>query len=405
MDHGTDQTRLADWTQIFLKHIRERSIENHVREDEGYKFEAVQQFQANFDIKATDLAGMLDASLANNNLVSGAMFFPKKMLLIYARTFPEETRAILEQLFNDSEDIGFRIDQTKQAFEDLELRRDDPAKKSFNTYIGLRFLSLMLSFYDPDRYNALKPAEWKVFCRYINPEFSMPNRTMAGEQYKIYNHYIDALRSYLKTRPEIDEIRQALTKGLLFKDNEYRWIAQDVIFVTARVYADSRSAELNRPEPKPAEQHVDLPVVGTETNEFNTGFMAYEQHLEEYVIKNWDNIDFGEDLAMYVAEDGTTGQQYTTDVGIMDILAVDKNGDYVIIELKRAESGYKVVGQVLNYMGWVQDKLLQDGQKVRGMIIVGRADKTLRAAVRPVSDRISLKEYRIQMNLIDTREG
>lgn len=396
------QLKQQEWLQIFLKNIRERTLTVHVQEDEGYKFEAVQQFQSTFDIEATDLAGNLDASIANNNLVAGAMYFPKKMLLIYAQEFPEETRATLQLLFDEKEEVGFRIDQAKQAFEDLESRRDDHDKRYANTYIGLRFLSLLLSYYDPNRYNALKPAEWKVYCRFIDPDFSMPNKTPAGEQYRVYNKYIEPLREFLKTRREITEIKEALTNGLTFKDEEYRWITQDVIFVTARIYAGTREQELSQDEPttsKPSAEIIEPESISPD--DFNTGFMAYEQHLEEYVIKNWSNIDFGEKLEIHVEEDGTTGQQYTTDVGIMDILAVDEHDDFVVIELKRADSGYKVVGQVLNYMGWVQDKLALDGQKVRGMIIVGKADKTLRAALRPVEDKVSLKEYRIQMSLED----
>ena len=122
-----------------------------------------------------------------------------------------------------------------------------------------------------------------------------------------------------------------------------------------------------------------------------TGFMPFEAHLEEYVVNNWANINFGEELSMYVDEDGNTGQQYTTDVGIIDILATDKNGDYVVIERKRDSSGYKVVGQILNYISWVKDQLA-DGKKVRGLIVVGRADKTLLSAIKPVSEIIqSLK--------------
>lgn len=390
--------RLTEWTQMFLRHVRERGIATHVKEDEGYKFEAVQQFQSNFDIESVDLAGMLDVSLANNNLVSGAMYFPKRMLLLYAEQFPEEVRTILLQLFDEREDVGVRIDRAKQAFESLEQQRNDPEGKTYNTYISLRFLSLLLSYYDPNKYNALKPAEWRVFCRFVDPSFSMPNRTLAGEQYKLYSRYIDELRAYIRTRPEVTAIRDELTKGLEFNDDEYRWIGQDVIFVTARAYAQSQAAENTT-----AAQVADVIVDGIDRTrseeEFNTGFMAYEQHLEEYVIKNWDRIDFGETLTIYADDEGTTGQQFTTDVGVMDILAVDENGDYVVIELKRAESGYKVVGQVLNYMGWVQDRMLNDGQRVRGMIIVGQADKTLRAALRPVQDKIMLREYSVQLSL------
>ncbi|HMI08845.1 MAG TPA: endonuclease NucS domain-containing protein [Candidatus Saccharimonadales bacterium] len=398
------QERQHEWLQIFLKHIRDRTINIHVREDERYKFEAVQHFQAHFDLQTPDLAGNLEEAVLNNNLVAGAMYFPRKMLLLYAQVFPEDTRRVLQNLFDEAQDIGKRITEAQEAFLELEKRRAaEINEKPANTYIGLRFLSLLLSCYDPNQYNALKPAEWRVFCRFIDPGFSMPNHTPAGEQYKIYNSYIEPLREFLKTRSEIKEIKDKLTEGLLFKDDAYRWMTQDVIFVTARAYANTRAKQVETDDQAMDEVGSDVTEIA-QVDDLNTGFMAYELHLEEYVIKNWRNINFGEKLEMYLEEDGTTGQQYTTDVGIMDILARDENNDFVVIELKRAESGYKVVGQVLNYMGWVQDKLAAEGQKVRGLIIVGKADKTLRAAIRPVENMISLKEYRMQMSLESPRE-
>lgn len=401
------QSRLAkqsEWLQIFLEHLRERGVDNHVAYDEGYKFQSVDTFQQYFDLEATDLAGNLDLAIENNNLVTASMYFPRKMLLLYAQQFPEETRDILNNLFDESREISERIDSTKNAFEDLEVQRaKNLGEQSANTYIGLRFISLLLGYRYPNKYNALKPAEWKVFARFINPSFSIPHKTPPGKQYEIYNEYIEPLRQFLQNRPEVKELRNQLTYGIDFKDVEMRWATQDVIFVTARALADKRASETVPKEAKesPVEQFVQVESITNE--DVDTGFMAYEAHLEEYVIKNWDNINFGEKLNIYYDDDGTTGQQYTTDVGIIDILALDEHGDFVVIELKRAEYGYRVVGQVLNYMGWVQDKLAQESQKVRGMVIVGKADKTLLAAIRPVSDKISLKEYRIKMYLDDPK--
>jgi hypothetical protein len=400
----TTNIKEAEWLQIFLRHVRETSLEVHVREDEGYKFQAVEQFQKHFDINATDIAGNLDEAIANNNLVAGAMYFPKKMLIIYAQLFPEDTRQVLADLFNESMDVGERITTAQKAFSRLEERRSKQLKQPpANTFIGLRFLSLLLGYKYPDKHNPLKPAEWKVYARFVNPKFTMSHHTSPGDQYKIYCEYIEPLRKYLQTRNEITEIKDKLTEGLIFKDNEYRWVTQDVIFVTAHVYASQRASDfaVSATAKREIESEAEQPEA---VDDFGTGFMPLEQHLEEYVVKNWDNIDFGEQLTMYFDDDGTTGQQYTTDVGVIDILAQDKNKNYVVIELKRAESGYKVVGQILNYMGWVQDKLANGDQKVRGIIIVGRADKALKSAVRPVEDKISLKEYSIKMQLEEIKK-
>ena len=396
------QEKISEWVSMYLKHVREVSIEKHVNEEEGYKFKSVQNFQSHFDIEAVDLAGNLDVSILKNNLVIGAQYWPRKMLLLYAEAYPEETRSAIRNLFDESKDVYSRLTEAEKAFDRLNEARSKEFNEPINSYIRLRFLSLLLGYRYPEKYDALKPAEWKVFVRFFNPEFSMPKRTSPGDQYKMYLEYIEPLRQYLKTRNDIGEIKNKLTEGLAFRDEECHWITQDVIYVTSKVLASARAGEVSVSEyVKEEREDILSKEEDIVLDENNTGFMPLEEYLEEYVVKNWDNINFGETLTLYRDEDGTPGQQYTTDVGIIDILAKDNKNNFVVIELKRAESGYKVVGQVLNYMGWVQGNLAQKDQKVRGMIIVGRADKTLQHALMPVSDKISLKEYRVSMKLVE----
>ena len=396
------QEKLAEWVQIYLKHINNISIDVHVKKEEGYKFIAVDHFQRNFDIEAINLAGMLDASILNNNLVTGSQYWPRKMLLLYAESFPEETISALKWLFDESKNIYDRITKTKEAFDRLNDDRSKQLGESINSYIGLRFLSLLLSYRFPNTCNALKPAEWKVFSRFINPDFGIPQHTPPGEQYRAYEKYIEEVRLYIKDRKDMQAIKKELTKELMFKDDNFRWMTQDVIYVTARIVANDRSSNTKSAIQHDNEtQEIDAAVNEDLNSEDNTGFMPMERHLEDYIVKNWDIIDFGEKLFLYRDEDGAPGQQYTTDVGIIDILAKDIKGNFVVIELKRAESEYQVVGQVLNYMGWVEEKLAKRGEKVRGMIVVGKAGDTLISALRPVRDKIVVKEYRVKMNLVD----
>lgn len=390
--------KIIEWTQIFLKRIQERTLETHVAYDEGYKFESVNHFLAHFDIESENLVANLSEAIVNNNLVTAAMYFPRKMLLIYAEHYPEETREILRNLFDESKDVYIRIDDTETAFLNLEARQaNEENRKPVSTYIGLRFISLLLGYRHPNKYNPLKPAEWRVFARFIDPDFKIPHHTSAGEQYRTYNKYIEPLRLHIEGRPEFNRIRIALTQGLHIQDTAFRWTTQDVIFVTARYYANQKSDQAII-EPALPEDEADEPTL---VNDQDTGFMALEKHLEEFVIKNWENIDFGNDLKIYSDNEGNSGQQYTTDVGIMDILATDIDGNYVVIELKRAKEGYKVVGQTLNYIGWVKENLATNDEHVYGLIIVGEADKTLKSAVKPVENILKIKEYHIQFSLTD----
>jgi len=90
------KARIQEWVNLYLDHIKEITPEIHVRDEEGYKFKSVDNFQQNFNLDARDLAVMLDKAIENNNLTVGNMHFPRKMLLIFAQERPEETRETLE---------------------------------------------------------------------------------------------------------------------------------------------------------------------------------------------------------------------------------------------------------------------------------------------------------------------
>jgi len=77
------------------------------------------------------------------------------------------------------------------------------------------------------------------------------------------------------------------------------------------------------------------------------------------------------------------GQYDTQTVGIMDILAVDNKGNFVVIEIKRQATD-KTIGQILRYMGWTQEELCKDGQKVTGLIVAERKDIQLEFALKVV---------------------
>lgn len=397
-----NQEKIKEWVREYLNHVQVVSLDIHVSRDEGYKFISVNNFQKHFNIDDPNLSGMLERAILTNNLIAGAMYLPKKMLLLYSEDYSEETRNALKNLFDETKDVYARLTETKEFFDNLNNKRNAKLGENVSSYMGLRFLSLLLAFRYPDKYNALKPSEWKFFAKFIDPDFSIPNRTPIGEQYKVYNTYIEELRIYLKDRKDIEPIREALTQGLPFNDTELRWVTQGVIYVTSRLLSEKKSKQGNEALTTEDTQGDEEVIKNTNVliDEDNTGFMPLEKHLEDYIVKNW-GIIFGDELTIYRDEDGTPAQQYTTDVGIIDILAKDKEGNFVVLELKRAETRYAVVGQILNYMTWVEDNLVSGKEKVKGIIIVGKADSTLRSAVRQVKDKVVIKEYSIKMTLID----
>lgn len=129
---------------------------------------------------------------------------------------------------------------------------------------------------------------------------------------------------------------------------------------------------------------------------------ALEKYLEDFIWDNWDRIDFGEKLEKFVDEDGNEGKQYyTEDAGYIDILAKDSKGSFVIFELKKGRKNDEVIGQILRYMGWVRKNLAKEGTGVRGVVIVGAKDSKLEYALQEISDKVSVKLYRISFRLVD----
>lgn len=400
---------LSEWVNEYLMHIQRITPEVHVRDEEGYKFRSVDNFQRHFDLEAQDLAAMLSRAIENNNLAAGNMYFARRVLLAFAEAYPEDTRQALRVLFDERRDVPERIDDAFERFNVLMERRNKELGANSRSDISLRFLSLLLGFRYPNACNPIKPREWKVFCKFVDKDFNIPKHTSPGYQYKMFAPYIEALRTYIKTIPEIRNLREELTRGIAFRDEEFRWMAQDVIYVTARVVGKSKSGEQVTVVQDPIDDEgLGTGVPSPAAVDVSVSSMRFplEEYLENLIVKNWSKIDFCNDLELFVDEDGTPGQQFTTEVGTIDLLARDKiSGDLVVIELKRGDADYKVIGQILAYIDWVERNLASEGQKVRGVVIVAEGNKALFAAQRQVHGKVSVMYYRVNLDIFPAAES
>lgn len=120
-----------------------------------------------------------------------------------------------------------------------------------------------------------------------------------------------------------------------------------------------------------------------------------EKYLEDFLVANWAQTELGNSYQIFSDENGT-GQQYATDAGRIDILALSKSGkELLVVELKKGRASDAVVGQVLRYMGYVSSELAAPNQKVRGVIIALEDDLKLRYALRMVPN---VDFYRYEVN-------
>ncbi len=126
-----------------------------------------------------------------------------------------------------------------------------------------------------------------------------------------------------------------------------------------------------------------------------------EKYLEQFIVENFDSI-FGGKLAILRDPQGNViGQQYRTDVGNIDILAIEQETDsFVVIELKKGRASDRVIGQALRYIGWISEELCKGGQRVKGIIICRDLDDRLYYAVK-AAQNIELRYYHIDFKLCE----
>jgi len=122
---------------------------------------------------------------------------------------------------------------------------------------------------------------------------------------------------------------------------------------------------------------------------------AYEKDLQKYLIKNLSVIEKG--LKLYQAN-GVDGEEFYVPGTSrrIDILAVDKQNKFVVIELKVSRGYEKVVGQTLFYQSSIKTIFNQD--KVRAIIIGREITSELKTATHFLPD-FELFEYQLSLTL------
>lgn len=137
--------------------------------------------------------------------------------------------------------------------------------------------------------------------------------------------------------------------------------------------------------PEPDERgNADVGTDSPEALEF-----ALEAHLRDFLARNLDRIEPG--LRLYASGD-RTGIEFPVDGGRIDLFAIDRAEKFVVIELKLSQGRNKTLGQLLYYMGWV-DQHLGNGP-CRGLIIASEITEELSVAVARVPG-VQLARYRM----------
>lgn len=142
------------------------------------------------------------------------------------------------------------------------------------------------------------------------------------------------------------------------------------------------------------------PLIATDETVEDPSAFAMEKHLEDFLVQNWAQTELGREFDIYEEDGERVGQQYLTDTGPLDILAISKDKRrLLVVELKKGRASDVVVGQTLRYMGYVQEELVEEGQTVHGAIIALEDDQRIRRALMMIP-LIAFYRYQISFKLV-----
>ena len=96
-------------------------------------------------------------------------------------------------------------------------------------------------------------------------------------------------------------------------------------------------------------------VDGAKLNELTTAALDYERRLEEWIC---------EDPSFLGIEMLVIGNQVNTGFGRIDVLGITRDGELVIVEIKRDRTPRDVVAQTLEYASWINDRDYDDFDRI-----------------------------------------
>ncbi len=143
-----------------------------------------------------------------------------------------------------------------------------------------------------------------------------------------------------------------------------------------------------------------LPVLtSTDASIEDPSIFALEKHLESFLVENWAQTELGKKYDIFQEEGELVGQQYLSDSGPIDILAISKDKkELLVVELKKGRASDNVVGQIQRYMGYVLQELAEENQTVKGIIIALEDDNRIKRALA-VAPNIEFYRYQVTFKL------
>ena len=315
----------------------------HISNQELYKWQAVKQFQDHWDIDAEDFYLMLQESLSlTENLLTSGLYFPKGMLVETAEVQPEAVRKLFNTLYNEEEDLLYRIEAFRAGMKELiagnfDVKNDYQDHRAVIVYLVLKY---------PERYYLYKFGMFKTFASKINYTYTPVKGRI--ENVSHFNNLCDIIKPIIVKDQELLRLHNARLTTNCYIDENHNILTQDFIYAVVQHLDTETILE--------AEDVTEIHIKTVSTSGINvtTTNVSFNGSITNHIQNNKENKRIGDLGELFVialerdklnkankpklakkvahhAKDKGDGLGY-------DVLSFDTEGNKMFIEVKATKS-------------------------------------------------------------------
>ena len=205
--------------------------EIHYRE--LYKWEAVKQFQDNWDPDTQNFCEMLERSLAkSSNLLSSGYYFAKNMILKICQNDSYFTKELFLSLFDENVSLNVRIENFINDVESFMLEHEPDIKG--NSYQDIHAISVYLTLKYPEKYYFYKRTIFENFAKNIGYT-SVPKRgkKQSIKSYLNYIELLDEVNEYVISDDDLISLHKTLHSDKHYSEINYKIFTMTIVYFNA----------------------------------------------------------------------------------------------------------------------------------------------------------------------------
>ena len=215
--------------QLIIKNYKENF--EQIDKEERYKWEAIAWYKKHWDINAPNFSEMIENAFGKTfNLLSAGMYYPRKVLIEYAKDYPEDVRAIFRQLHDENISLEERFLNFRKAFDNRIIELEAKSSKKLQSYQDLRAVMLYLTFQYPEKYYLFKSTMYTKFKERVG---YIEDNSIVKSKISQYEHF-SKLCSLILEETMNDEELIIMHKNRLdencYKDESFHLLAMDIMY-------------------------------------------------------------------------------------------------------------------------------------------------------------------------------